>query len=82
MGLIFGRKSVDRSPRDLLPYGLVSYADSNFAGDPEDQKSVIGYCFFLNRAMVSWSSKKQRIVSTSTIKAKYIALGHATREAV
>lgn len=43
---------------------------------------VIGYCFFLNRAVVSWYSKKQRIVSTSTTKAEYIALGHGTREAV
>lgn len=42
----------------------------------------MSYCFFLNRAMVSWSSKKQRIVSISAIKAKYIALGHAAREAV
>ena len=82
MGLIFARESAEQSPRDLLPYGLVSYADSNFAGDPEDRKSVIGYCFFLNRAMVSWSSKKKRTVSTSTTEVKYIAFGHVAREAV
>ena len=63
-------------------YGLIGYADSNFAGDPEDRKSVMENCFFLNGAVVSWSSKKQRIVSTSTTEAEYIALGHAAREAV
>ena len=82
MGLIFGRESAERWPRDPSPYGLVGYANSNFARDPKDRKSVMGYCFFLNGAVVSWSSKKQRTVSTSTTKAKYIALGHAAKEAV
>ena len=82
MGLIFSRESTNRQPRDPPPYGLEGYADSNFAGDPEDRKSLMGYCFFLNGAVVSWSSKKQRTASTSTTKAEYIALGHAAREAV
>lgn len=80
MGLIFGRESC--LPKDPPPYDLKGYANSNFAGDPEDPKSVMGHCFFLNDAVVSWSSKKQRTVSTSTTEAKYIALGHASREAV
>lgn len=61
------------------PFGLIGYADSNFAGDPEDRKSVMGYCFFIGGALVSWSSKKQR---TSITEAEYIALGHASREGV
>lgn len=43
-------------PRDSLPYKLVRYANSNIARDPKDQKSVIGYYFFLNKVVVSWSS--------------------------
>ena len=82
LGLIYGRKSDGTSPTLPPPYGLAGYADSNFAGDPEDRKSVMGHCFFLNGAIVSWSSKKQRTVSTSTTEAEYIALGHAAREAV
>lgn len=81
MGLTFGRVT-SRLPKDPPPYGLTDYADSNFAGDAEDRKSVMGYCFFLNGAVVSWSSKKQRTVSTSTTEVEYIALGHAAREAV
>ncbi len=64
------------------PYSLIGYADSNFVGDPEDLKSVMGNCSFLNGAVVSWSSKKQRTLSTLTTEAEYIALGHAAREAV
>ena len=58
MGLIFGRESTERLPRDPSPYGLIGYANSNFAEDPEERKLVMGYCFFLNKAVVSWSSKK------------------------
>ena len=36
MGLIFGRESAERLPKDPLPYGLVGYADSNFAEDLKD----------------------------------------------
>lgn len=54
MGLVFGRKLGNRLSRDPSPYGLIGFADSNFAGDPGDRKSVMGYCFFLNGAVVSW----------------------------
>lgn len=50
MGFTFERGT---NPRNLLPYSLISYGNSNFVEDPEDRKSIIGYCFFLNRAIVS-----------------------------
>ncbi len=76
--LIYGQITV----RNLLLYGLSGYANNNFAGDPEDRKLVIGYCFFFNGAIVLWSSKKQWTVSTSTTEAKYIALGYKAKEVV
>lgn len=39
--------------RDPPPYSLIRNTDSNFASDPEDRKSVIRYCFFFNRVVVS-----------------------------
>lgn len=80
--LVYGQRPDGSSSTLPAPYGLVGYGDSNFAGDPEDRKSVMGYCFFLNGAVVSWSSKKQKTVSTSTTEAEYIAIGHAAREGV
>lgn len=82
MSLIFGWKIANHLLRKPPPYSLVGYADSNFAGDLEDRKLVLGYCFFINGAVVSWTSKKQRTVSTLTTEVKYIALRHIAREAV
>lgn len=82
LGLVYGRTSDGRPPTLPPPYGLSRYADNNFAGDPEDRKSVMGNCFFLNGAIFSWGSKKQRTVLTSITEVEYIALGHAAREAV
>lgn len=81
LGLVYGQKS-NKTSKSPPPYGLIGYSDSNFAGDPEDQKSVMESCFSLNGSFVSWSSKKQRTVSTSTTEAACFALGHAAREAV
>lgn len=53
--------------------GLLAYTDSDFAGDLDDRKSTSGFVFLLGSGVVSWSSKKQPVVSLSTIEAKYIA---------
>lgn len=53
LGFIFGQRLSNRKPKDPPPDDLIEFADSNFAKDPKDQKLVIGYCFFLNEAVVS-----------------------------
>lgn len=82
VGLVFGQKLNNKLLRELLLYSLIGFADNNFVGDPRDCKSVIGYCFFFNKVVVSWYSKKQRIVSTSITEIEYIALGYTIRENV
>lgn len=76
--LVYSQKTV----RDFLLYGLIGYANSNIARDPEDRKLVMGYCFFFNGVVVLWKSKKKWTVSKSTIKIKYIALANVVREVV
>ena len=56
-------------------FDLIGYTDSDFAGCKIDRKSPSGSCQFLGRRLVSWYSKKQHSVSTSTAEAEYIAAG-------
>jgi hypothetical protein len=52
---------------------LIGFSDSDYAGDAEDRKSTSGYVFLLSGAAISWSSKKQPVVTLSTTEAEFIA---------
>ena len=56
-------------------FDLIGYTDSDFAGCKIDRMSTSGSCQFLGRRLVSWYSKKQHSVSTSTAEAEYISAG-------
>ena len=61
---------------------IVGFADSDWAADSEDRKSVSGFIFKVFGNTVSWSSKKQATVATSSSEAEYVALGAAATEAI
>ena len=54
--------------------------DSDQAGDPDDRRSTSRFVVFPGQTLVSWSAKKQLVVSRSSIEAEYrsIALTTAT----
>ncbi|KAJ9535657.1 hypothetical protein OSB04_un001191 [Centaurea solstitialis] len=56
-------------------FDLTAYSDSDFAGCKIDRKSTTGGCNLLGGKLVSWTSKKQNSVSTSTAEAEYAAAG-------
>jgi ribonuclease HI len=62
--------------------GLVGYADANWASDPDTRKSTTGYVFLLNGGAVSWKSKRQSTVATSSTEAEYMSLYSAVQEAI
>ena len=51
----------------------MAYTDSDYGGCKLDRKSTSGSCQFLGGKLVSWCSKKQNCVSTSTAEAEYVA---------
>lgn len=61
---------------------LLAYTDSDFAGDIDGKKSTSGYVFLMNGEAVTWSSKKQPIVTLSTTEAEYVAASVFTCQAI
>jgi hypothetical protein len=59
---------------------LHGYCDSDWAGDPDDNKSTTGWVFIWNGAAISWQSKKQRSTAQSSCEAEYYAAGMASFE--
>lgn len=55
---IYGQKLGNRLLKDPPPYDLIDFVDYNFIGDSRNCKLMMRYCFFLNRAVISWYSKK------------------------
>jgi hypothetical protein len=76
-----------KGTRDLwLSYGgggkeMEGYADAD-GSMMEDRKAISGYAFIINGGAVSWSTKKQEIISLSTTESEYVAATYAAKEAL
>jgi hypothetical protein len=57
-------------------------SDADWASDEKDRKSIPGYCLFYLDSLVSWSSRKQCMVSTSSTELEYYALTNTIKEAI
>ena len=60
---------------------LEGYADAD-GSMAEDRKAISGYAFLVNGGAVSWSAKRQEIISLSTTESEYVAAVHAAKEAL
>ncbi|KAK6149412.1 hypothetical protein DH2020_016937 [Rehmannia glutinosa] len=56
-------------------FKLIGYSASDYAGCRVDRKSTSDTCQMLGNRLISWFSKKQNSIATSTAEAEYIAAG-------
>ena len=61
---------------------LISFTNSDWAGDPDDRKSTVGYVFTLGSGPITWSCKKQSAISLSSTEAEYRGAVEASKEAM
>ena len=61
---------------------IIGYADGDYAKDRQDRKSTMGTIFLLGGGPISWSSRKQRSVSTSITEAEYMAVSSGAKQAL
>ena len=61
--------------------GLEGYSDADGASQ-EHRRAISGYAFIMNGGCISWSSRKQELVTLSTAEAEYVATTHAAKEAI
>ncbi|KAL9261054.1 Retrovirus-related Pol polyprotein from transposon TNT 1-94-like protein [Drosera capensis] len=83
---LYGLKQAPRAWYETLSTFLYEnnfergYSDTDFAGCTVDRKNASGSCQFIGARLISWFSKKQTTVSTSTTEAEYIAAGSCTAQ--
>ncbi|XP_021995447.1 uncharacterized mitochondrial protein AtMg00810-like [Helianthus annuus] len=78
--LLQGTPSFGLSLGTFSDLSLRAYADADWAGCPDTRRSTSGYCVYLGSNLLSWSSKRQAVVSRSRVKAEYRGVANVVAE--
>ncbi|CAM8993769.1 unnamed protein product [Rhodiola kirilowii] len=61
---------------------LIAFSDAGWASDPDDCRSQHGFAIYFGGNLVSWSSRKQKVVSRSSTEAEYRAIAFTAAELI
>nr|GFC61233.1 zinc finger, CCHC-type [Tanacetum cinerariifolium] len=56
---------------------LICYLDASWINHVENSSSTSGWVFLLGGGVISWASKKQTCITSSTIESEFVALADA-----
>ncbi|XP_057426375.1 secreted RxLR effector protein 161-like [Lotus japonicus] len=60
-----------------FPSVLEGYSDASWINNVEDSFSTSGWVFLLGGGAISWASKKQTCITSSTMESEFVALAAA-----
>lgn len=63
-----------------MPPVINAFADSDWAGCPDDRKSTNGYLVYLGDNLIAWQSKKQATVARSSTESEYKSVANVSAE--
>nr|GEV81156.1 hypothetical protein [Tanacetum cinerariifolium] len=69
------------NPSALHWQALEGYSDDSWINNMEDHSSTSGWVFLLEGGAISWASKKQTCITSSTMESEFVALAAASNEA-
>ena len=61
---------------------IEAYSDVRYVGDKGDRKSTTWYCTYVGGNLVTWHSRKQKVVSCLSVEVEYRAMASTARELV
>ncbi|XP_071740352.1 uncharacterized mitochondrial protein AtMg00810-like [Rutidosis leptorrhynchoides] len=61
-------------------HDLVSFTDADWGGCPDTRHSTSGYCVYFGDNLISWSSKCQQTLSSSSAEAEYRGVANVVAE--
>jgi hypothetical protein len=64
----------------MKKWKMTVYTNSDWAGDKDNQHSVLGYAIFLSDMVILWKSKLQKPLALSSSEAEYYGMSEAAKD--